>query len=52
MKQTCDNCIYQNRQWGDNPCRTCIPCDDERENWTWNGENEDKENNNVSISKH
>lgn len=30
MAKTCDNCIYKDREWGDNPCRTC---DDECDNW-------------------
>ena len=30
MSKDCSNCIYKDREWGDNPCRTC---DDECDNW-------------------
>ena len=34
--KTCANCIYKDRDLGDNPCRTCMPSGDDKhlENWT------------------
>lgn len=35
MAKTCANCIYKDRKWGDNPCRTCMESgSDNHENWT------------------
>ena len=35
MAKTCANCIYKDRKWGDNPCRTCMESgSDNPENWT------------------
>ena len=32
--KTCDTCIYKNRRWGENPCRTCFGVTSDYENWT------------------
>lgn len=32
--KTCANCIYKNRDWGDNPCRTCFGAVGDYANWT------------------
>ena len=31
--KSCKNCIYQERNWGDTPCRTCMESGD-YDNWT------------------
>lgn len=47
MAKDCSNCIYKDREWGDNHCRTC---DEECDNWV--GVDEDIDYDGSNNYKH